>query len=146
MRGLNKVILVGNIGNDIELKPLNNNSAVVNLNIATTDEWRDKTTQEKREKTEWHRVSLFGKVADIAASYAQKGSRVYIEGEQRTREWKDDNGQKRYTTYVHVEGFSGRFDILSNGKPKDGNAPSSPQSAPQYQEPPFDFDDDDIPF
>ena len=89
-RGVNKVILVGTIGQDVELKKLGNQNSVVNLSLATSDSWTDKQSGEKKERTEWHRVVLFGKVAEIAAEYAKKGSQVYIEGKLRTREWEKD--------------------------------------------------------
>lgn len=101
-RGVNKVILVGNLGQDPELRYMPNNTAVANLSLATSDTWKDKQTGEQRERTEWHRVVLYGKLAEVAGEYLRKGSQVYIEGELRTRKWTDQSGQERYTTEVVV--------------------------------------------
>lgn len=111
-RGVNKVILVGNLGNDPEVRYLPSGGAVANLTIATSESWRDKATGEQREKTEWHRVSLFGKLAEVAKEYLRKGSQVYIEGQLQTRKWQDQNGQDRYTTEVVVQGFNGTMQML----------------------------------
>ncbi|AVF96245.1 single-stranded DNA-binding protein [Vibrio sp. 1403] len=173
-RGINKVILVGNLGNDPEIRYMPNGGAVANITIATSDSWRDKATGEQREKTEWHRVVLFGKLAEVAGEYLRKGSQVYIEGQLQTRKWQDQSGQDRYSTEVVVQGFNGVMQMLGGrgqggGAPMGGqqqqqggwgqpqqpaqqqyNAPQQQQQAPQqpqqqYNEPPMDFDDD-IPF
>ncbi|QXM18771.1 single-stranded DNA-binding protein [Vibrio phage ST2-1pr] len=165
-RGVNKVILVGNLGDDPEVRYMPSGGAVANMTIATSESWRDKATGEKREKTEWHRVSVFGKKAEVAGEYLRKGSQVYIEGQLQTRKWQDQNGQDRYTTEVVVQGFNGVMQMLGSrpnnphqggwGQPQQpaaqqpspqrGPAQSQPQQAqPQYNEPPMDFDDD-IPF
>jgi single-strand DNA-binding protein len=173
-RGVNKVILVGNLGVDPEIRYMPNGGAVANITIATSESWRDKTTGEQREKTEWHRVALFGKLAEVAGEYLRKGSQVYIEGQLQTRKWQDQSGQDRYTTEVVVQGYNGIMQMLGGrsggqgsatdheqggasnwGKPNQPAAQSRPQSAPaaqapkqappQYNEPPMDFDDD-IPF
>ena len=144
-RGVNKVILVGTIGQDPEVKFLTNGNAVCNLSIATSEQWKDKQTGEKKEKTEWHRVVMFGKVAEIAGEYCRKGSQVYIEGKLETREWEKD-GVKRYTTEIKVD-MQGTMQLLG-GKPADGgNAATKPQqqSRPQ-QTPAVDPDEDLIPF
>lgn len=155
-RGVNKVILVGTCGQDPDVRYLPNGNAVTNLSLATSEQWTDKQTGQKVEKTEWHRVSLFGKVAEIAGEYLGKGSQVYIEGKLQTREWEKD-GIKRYTTEVVVD-MQGTLQLLG-GRPQgdqqgQGNQPSSqhPTGVPiQKQQPPqaapdVDSFDDDIPF
>ncbi|MDF4592304.1 single-stranded DNA-binding protein [Vibrio parahaemolyticus] len=173
-RGINKVILVGNLGNDPEIRYMPNGGVVANITIATSESWRDKATGEQREKTEWHRVVLFGKLAEVAGEYLRKGSQVYVEGQLQTRKWQDQSGQDRYSTEVVVQGFNGVMQMLGGraqgGAPAMGgqqqqqggwgqpqqpaqqqyNAPQQQQQAPQqpqqqYNEPPMDFDDD-IPF
>ncbi|MDF5280337.1 single-stranded DNA-binding protein [Vibrio parahaemolyticus] len=173
-RGINKVILVGNLGNDPEIRYMPNGGAVANITIATSESWRDKATGEQREKTEWHRVVLFGKLAEVAGEYLRKGSQVYVEGQLQTRKWQDQSGQDRYSTEVVVQGFNGVMQMLGGraqgGAPAMGgqqqqqggwgqpqqpaqqqyNVPQQQQQAPQqpqqqYNEPPMDFDDD-IPF
>jgi single-strand DNA-binding protein len=99
-RGVNKVILVGNLGADPETRAMPSGSSVANLRIATSESWRDKTSGEQQERTEWHRVALFGRLAEIASEYLRKGSQVYIEGSLRTRKWQDKQGQERYTTEI----------------------------------------------
>lgn len=101
-RGVNKVILVGNLGQDPEVRYMPNGGAVANMTLATSESWRDKQTGETKEKTEWHRVVLFGKLAEVAGEYLKKGSQVYIEGALQTRKWTDQGGQERYTTEVVV--------------------------------------------
>lgn len=120
-RGINKVILVGNLGNDPEIRYMPNGGAVANITIATSESWRDKATGEQREKTEWHRVALFGKLAEVAGEYLRKGSQVYVEGQLQTRKWQDQNGQDRYTTEVVVQGFNGVMQML--GGRAQGGAP-----------------------
>lgn len=163
-RGVNKVILVGTCGQDPETRYLPSGNAVTNLSLATSEQWTDKQTGQKVEKTEWHRVSLFGKVAEIAGEYLRKGSQVYIEGKLQTREWEKD-GIKRYTTEVVVD-INGQMQLLdSRGQGgSEGMAPRPQQSrpaAPQQQQqyaqqpapaqqpqqmPDYDSFDDDIPF
>ncbi|MHB8252451.1 MAG: single-stranded DNA-binding protein [Acidiferrobacter sp.] len=99
-RGINKVILVGNLGKDPEIRYVPNGGAVANLNIATSESWKDKTTGEKQERTEWHRVVFFGKLAEIANEYLKKGAQIYVEGRLQTRKWQDKGGQDRYTTEI----------------------------------------------
>ncbi len=168
-RGVNKVILVGTCGQDPEVRYLPNGNAVTNLSLATSEQWTDKQTGQKVERTEWHRVSMFGKVAEIAGEYLRKGSQVYIEGKLQTREWEKD-GIKRYTTEIIVD-MQGTMQLLG-GRPQnqDGGAPRDsynqapqaprqqaprPQQAPQrpapqqpapQPAPDFDSFDDDIPF
>ncbi|EOX4939990.1 single-stranded DNA-binding protein [Vibrio alginolyticus] len=155
-RGINKVILVGNLGSDPEIRYLPNGGAVANITIATSETWCDKATGENREQTEWHRVVLFSKLAEIAGEFLRKGSQVYIEGQLQTRKWKDQQGQDRYSTEVVVQGFNGMMQMLGNnragGQQQQGGQPQQPQQQggwnqfqQQYGEPPMDFDDD-IPF
>ena len=106
MAGINKVILVGNLGAKPEVKYASNGNAITNLSVATSESWTDKNTGQKQEKTEWHRVSLFGKLAEIAGQYLDKGSKVYVEGKLQTRKWQDKSGADRYTTEVVVSGFN----------------------------------------
>ena len=144
-RGINKCIIVGNLGNDPEIKYMPSGGAVANITVATSESWRDKATGEQREKTEWHRVAIFGKLAEVAGEYLRKGSQVYIEGQLQTRKWQDQSGQDRYTTEVVVQGFNSVMQMLG-GKPDNQGQQRAPQQAqPQYNEPPMDFDDD-IPF
>jgi single-strand DNA-binding protein len=130
-RGVNKVILVGNLGNDPEIRYMPGGAAVANITIATSDSWRDKATGEQREKTEWHRVALFGKLAEVAGEYLRKGSQVYIEGQLQTRKWQDQSGQDRYTTEVVVQGFNGVMQMLGGraqgGAPAQGGMPQPQQ-------------------
>ncbi|MEZ8697806.1 single-stranded DNA-binding protein [Vibrio lentus] len=124
-RGVNKVILVGNLGNDPEIRYMPNGGAVANITIATSESWRDKATGEQREKTEWHRVALFGKLAEVAGEYLRKGSQVYIEGQLQTRKWQDQSGQDRYTTEVVVQGFNGVMQMLG-GRAQGGAQGGAP--------------------
>ncbi len=131
MAGINKVILVGNLGAKPEIKYASNGNAISNLSVATSESWTDKNTGQKQERTEWHRVSLFGKVAEIAGQYLDKGSKVYVEGKLQTRKWQDQSGQDRYTTEVVISGFSGTLQMLD--RRDDSNSPMQPQSQPQSQ-------------
>ena len=160
-RGVNKVILVGTCGQDPEVRYLPNGNAVTNLSLATSEQWNDKQSGQKVERTEWHRVSLFGKVAEIAGEYLRKGSQCYIEGKLQTREWEKD-GIKRYTTEIIVD-INGTMQLLGGrpqGQQQGGDqhyqaghqqTPRQPprrapdQPAPQ-PEPDFDNFDDDLPF
>lgn len=156
-KGVNKVILVGNLGQDPEVRYLPNGGAVANMTLATSESWRDKQTGEQKEQTEWHRVVLFGKLAEVAGEYLRKGSQVYIEGQLRTRKWQDQSGQDRYTTEINVPQIGGVMQMLggrqggeqSGGQPeqrKPQQQRQQQQRAPQASnEPPMDFDDD-IPF
>lgn len=112
-RGINKVILVGYLGQDPEVRRMPSGNPVTNITIATSESWRDKQTEEQKEKTEWHRVVIFGKLAEVAEKYLRKGSQVYIEGSLQTRKWTDQNGQDRYTTEVIV-GVTGSMQMLGN--------------------------------
>ena len=123
-RGVNKVIIVGTLGNDPEVKYSASGSAIANLSVATSEQWKDKQTGEKKEQTEWHRVVIFGKLAEVAGEYLRKGSQVYIEGQLRTRKWTDQSGQDRYTTEVVVN-VGGTMQMLGGrhggGAPAGGN-------------------------
>ena len=125
MRGVNRVTLVGTCGQDPEVRYLPNGNAVTNLSLATSEQWTDKQTGQKVEQTEWHRVVLFGKVAEIAGEYLSKGSRVYIEGKLKTREWEKD-GIKRYTTEIVVD-MQGTLQLL-DAKPAEQRAQGPQQS------------------
>ncbi|MBF4249610.1 single-stranded DNA-binding protein [Vibrio anguillarum] len=125
-RGVNKVILVGHLGADVEVRYMPNGSAVVNITIATSESWRDKATGEDREKTEWHRVALFGKIAEVAGEYLHKGSQVYIEGQLQTRKWQDQSGQDQYTTEVVVQGFNGVMQMLGGKRQEGWGQPQQP--------------------
>ncbi|EIS48655.1 single-stranded DNA-binding protein, partial [Yersinia pestis PY-60] len=127
-RGVNKVILVGNLGQDPEVRYMPNGGAVANITLATSESWRDKQTGEQKEKTEWHRVVLFGKLAEVAGEYLRKGSQVYIEGALQTRKWQDQSGQERYTTEVVVN-VGGTMQML--GGRQGGGAPAGGGAAPQ---------------
>ncbi len=131
MAGINKVILVGNLGQDVELKYTSDGRAVTTLSVATSESWTDKNTGQKVDKTEWHQVSLFGKLAEIAGQYLHKGSKVYVEGNLRTRKWQDQTGADRYTTGIVVSGFNGTLQMLDRRDNADmDGAPQPQQSAP----------------
>ncbi|MBT8073335.1 MAG: single-stranded DNA-binding protein [Xanthomonadales bacterium] len=156
-KGINKVIVVGNLGKDPEMKYTASGAAIANITVATTDSWNDKQTGEKVEKTEWHRVVAFQRLAEIMGEYLKKGSQVYIEGRLQTRKWQDQNGQDRYTTEVVANdmqmlgsrggeagsrpsaggGGGGGGGFRNNPPAQQGNAPSNSDN---------DFADDDIPF
>lgn len=118
-RGINKVILIGNLGQDPEVRYMPSGGAVTNITMATSDTWRDKQTGEQKERTEWHRVVFMGKLAEVAGEYLKKGSQVYVEGKLQTRKWQDQGGQERYTTEVLVDSFTGVMQMLG-GKPQEG--------------------------
>ena len=110
--GINKVILVGNLGQDPEIRYTADGRPIANFSIATSESWKDKNSGEKREKTEWHRVVVFGKLAEICGEYLSKGRQVYIEGKLQTRKWQGQDGQDRYTTEVVIDGFNGTMQML----------------------------------
>jgi single-strand DNA-binding protein len=118
MSGINKVILIGNLGAKPELKYSSSNVAITNLSVATSESWTDKNTGQKQEKTEWHRVSVFGKLAEVISKYCDKGSKVYIEGKLQTRKYQDKSGADRYTTEIVVSGFNGVIQMLGPVKIK----------------------------
>ena len=152
-RGVNKVILIGNLGQDPEVKYMPNGNAVANVTIATSESWKDKNTGESVDKTEWHRVVFFRRLAEIVGEYLKKGSKVYIEGKLQTRKWQDKNGKDNWTTEIIANemqmldsrgGGSSDFNQSQGG----GQQQSAPQSAPSQAAPaPANNDfDDDIPF
>ena len=156
-RGINKVILVGNVGNDPEVRYMPNGNAVANISVATSDSWKDKNTGEQQERTEWHRVVFFNRLAEIVEQYVRKGSKLYVEGRLQTRSWEQD-GVKRYSTEI----VANEMQMLDSrgGQQNDANfgqqqAPAAPQSQPsaagggsaqQGGGSNFDTFDDDIPF
>lgn len=169
-KGINKVIILGNLGGDPEVKYMPNGDAVANITVATSETWKDKGTGQQQERTEWHRIVAFRKLAEIMGEYLRKGSQVYIEGKLQTRKWQDQNGQDRWTTEIVAEDMQmlgGRGNGGQQGGQQQGAAPQQGgyQPAPQQQgghqaqpqttgpqggkvnpqEPPIDFDDD-IPF
>lgn len=133
-RGVNKVILVGNLGQDPEIRYMPNGGAVANITLATSESWRDKQTGENREVTEWHRVVLFGKLAEVAGEYLRKGSQIYIEGQLRTRKWQDQSGQDKYTTEVVVN-VGGTLQMLG-GRPQNSGQQQYSGNGGQPQQPP----------
>lgn len=133
-RGINKVILIGSLGNDPDVKHLSNTNCVANISLATNDSWKDKTTGEVKTKTEWHRVVLFGKVAEIAEQYLTKGSQVYIEGKLQTKKWTDQNGQERYSTDIVVD-MMGQLQMLG-GKQALQDSTTQNQAPPPAIKPP----------
>ncbi|ECX3441488.1 single-stranded DNA-binding protein SSB2 [Salmonella enterica subsp. enterica serovar Rubislaw] len=134
-RGVNKVILVGNLGQDPEVRYMPNGGAVANLTLATSESWRDKADGEMREHTEWHRVVVFGKLAEIASEYLRKGAQVYIEGQLRTRKWTDQSGQDKYTTEV-VVGQNGTMQMLGRRDSQSQQGGQQFRGQPQPQTPP----------
>ncbi len=167
-RGVNKVILIGNIGKDPETRYSAGGGAITNITLATSENWKDKQTGENQERTEWHRVVFFGRLGEIAGEYLKKGSKVYVEGSLRTRKWQDQAGQDRYTTEIVAnemqmldgrgaggESFGGggsNYGESSQGAPRNqgGAGQGTRSNVPRQQEqaPPASFDqfDDDIPF
>lgn len=156
MASVNKVILIGNLGRDPEVRYAPSGDAIANVTLATTETWKDKNG-EKQEKTEWHRVSFFGKTAEVVGQYLKKGSQVYVEGRIQTRKWTDKEGQERYTTEIVADkmqmlgGRSGSASMDSsdsgeNRRPAARPASSSNNSQPQSGGPSFDDLEDDIPF
>ena len=167
MAGVNKVIIVGHLGNDPEIRTMPNGDAVANISVATSESWNDRNTGERREVTEWHRIVFYRRQAEICGEYLRKGSQVYVEGRLKTRKWQDQNGQDRYTTEIQGDvmqmlgarnqagGYSGDMGSApqpsyqarqtNNGGSYQSSRPAPQQAAPQA-EPPMDGFDDDIPF
>ncbi|GAA4650667.1 hypothetical protein GCM10023116_29500 [Kistimonas scapharcae] len=142
-RSLNKVQLIGNLGDKPEVRYTPNGSAVATISIATSESYKDKQTGNKVEKTEWHRVVIFGKLAEIAQEYLHKGSKVFVEGKLQTRKWQDQQGQDRYTTEI-VVGLNGQMIMLDSANQQASN--NQRQQAPQQQQGDFDQFSDDIPY
>lgn len=163
--GINKCIILGRVGNDPEIRYSASGSAIANLSVATSEQWNDKATGEKKEQTEWHRVVIFGKLAEVAGEYLRKGSQVYVEGKLRTRKWTDQSGVEKYTTEIVLQPMNGVMQMIGGKSSDNGNQqsqqrqqsgsnqqsgwgkpqqPSNTSKSPA-NEPPMDFDDD-IPF
>jgi len=150
-RGINKVILIGNLGNDPEIRNTSNGNTITNISIATAESWKDKATGDKKEKTEWHRIVFFGRLAEIAGEYLTKGSQVYTEGKVQTRKWQDKGGQDRYSTEIvanEMQMLGSQNVILEDNEsnqrprpPKPGHDRTEPTNDPMT-----DYDFDDVPF
>ena len=154
---VNKVILVGNLGRDPEVRTFQNGGKVVNLRIATSERWRDRNSGENRERTEWHSVAIFNEqLAKVAEQYLRKGSKVYLEGQLETRKWQDQGGQERYTTEIVLRPFRGELHMLDGrgegggygGEPSDPGYDSEPRGGQDQRRPApaAQIDDDEIPF
>lgn len=162
-RGVNKVILLGNLGQDPEVRYMPNGNAVTNVTLATSETWKDRESGQQNERTEWHRVVFFGKLAEIAGQYLKKGAKIYVEGALRTRKWQGQDGHDRYTTEIVVD-INGQMQMLDT-RSADGGQQEAPQQRQQPQSPPGynpskqgvsepkqkqggfdDFEDSDIPF
>jgi single-strand DNA-binding protein len=154
MASVNKVILIGNLGADPEIRYAPSGDAICNIRLATTDSWKDKATGEKKEATEWHRVVFFSRLAEIAGQYLKKGSQIYVEGSLRTRKWQDKDGQDRYTTEIRGDEMKmlGSRQGMGEAPPRESYSPNKPAAAPQNNARPaststgFGDMDDDIPF
>jgi single-strand binding protein len=140
MAGINKVIIVGHLGNDPEMRSMPNGEAVANISVATSEAWTDKNTGERREVTEWHRIVFYRKLAEICGQYLKKGAQVYIEGRLRTRKWQDQNGQDRYTTEIQ-----GDVVQMLGTRPQSADGANNSQPMPQQDASANAFDDS-IPF
>lgn len=161
-KGINKVILIGNLGQDPETRYAPSGTAITNINLATSDTWKDKQSGQMQERTEWHRVIFFNRLAEVAGEYLRKGSKVYLEGRLQTRKWQDQNGQDRYTTEIvanEMQMLDSRGDSMGGGQnyaqsnagqsaprpaPSQGSGQQGPSSPPPA--PDMDSFDDDIPF
>lgn len=149
-KGINKVIIIGNLGKDPDIRYMPNGQAVANISVATSESWKDKNTGEQQKKTEWHRVVFFRRLAEIVGEYLKKGSKIYVEGKLQTRKWQDNQGQDRYTTEIIANEMQMLDTRNSNQSPNGGQsgsyqAPPVQQNAQQETETHPDFDDD-IPF
>ncbi len=150
MASVNKVIVVGNLGKDPETRFLPDGKAVCSFSVATTDKWKDKATGEAKEATEWHRISTFGRLAEICGEYLKKGSQVYIEGKLRTRKWQDKEGQDRYTTEIVADTMQmlGSRGGMGGGDTREPREPAATSESRPAKKPAGQFQDmdDDIPF
>ncbi|GJM04531.1 MAG: single-stranded DNA-binding protein [marine bacterium B5-7] len=153
-RGVNKVILVGNLGNDPDIRYTAGGAAVANISLATAESWKDKNSGEQQERTEWHRIVFFGRLAEIVGEYLRKGSQVYVEGRLQTRKWQDKEGHDRYTTEIVANemqmlgsksGGSANYESAPQSTQNQNYAPAESQAAPASPTASDDFDDD-IPF
>ena len=153
-RGINKVILIGNLGNDPDVRYTSGGSPIANISLATSESWRDKETGDQQERTEWHRIVFFGRLAEIVSEYLRKGSKVYVEGRLQTRKWQDRDGNDRYTTEIVANemqmldgrGGAGEESVRPSGQARrqaGANAPAQQENAPADG---GEFVDDDIPF
>ena len=140
MASVNKVILVGNLGRDPEVRYTSSGTAVANVTLATTDQWSDQASGERKERTEWHRLVIWGKQAEVAGEYLRKGKQIFVEGSLQTREWTDRENQKRYTTEIRVRNFQ----ML--GRRDDAPAAEPAEAAPAVAEGGAGYDEDDVPF
>ena len=145
MASLNKAILIVNLGKDPDVRYSPDGSAITNITLATTESWKDKSG-EKQEKTEWHRVAFFGKLAEIAGEYLKKGSQVYVEGRIQTRKWQDKDGQDRYTTEIVADKMQMLGSRTNSFEVSDAPSESKPPQRPSQKKGGFDDMDDDIPF
>jgi single-strand DNA-binding protein len=151
-RGVNKVTLIGNLGNDPEVRYSGNGNAVANVSLATAESWRDKDSGEQQERTEWHRVVFFGRLAEIVSEYLHKGSQIYVEGRLQTNKWQDKEGNDRYTTQIvanEMQMLGGRGGTSNNKEPapeSDDTVDSSPKKSQPIAKSPADDFDEDIPF
>lgn len=148
---INKVILVGNLGRDPEVRMTQEGTKIVNLSVATSEQWKDRDTQERKERTEWHRVVIFNeRLADVADKYLRKGSKIYVEGQLQTRKWTDQNGQEKYTTEIVISRFRGEITMLDTvrGPNANGEEPLGIQNniLRESSLPSLGDIDDDIPF
>ena len=142
-RGINKVIVVGNLGADPDSRTMPSGNAVTNISVATSESWNDKETGEKQEKTEWHRVVFFGRLAEIASDYLKKGSQVYVEGKLQTRKWEDKEGNERWTTEIVANQMQMLGERMSQSTSNQGNVTKQNTSSNEFVDEEFD---DDIPF
>jgi single-strand DNA-binding protein len=149
-RGVNKVILIGNLGRDPEVRYMPSGGAVCNLRLATSETWKDKNTGEQQERTEWHQVVMFRRLAEIAGEYLKKGSRIYVEGKLQTRKWQDQQGQDRYTTEIvadEMQMLDSRSGGTSDFQPRQADEGGRQRQQPPTQSEPMDSSfEDDIPF
>lgn len=141
MAGINKVIIVGHLGNDPEMRSMPNGEAVANISVATSESWTDKATGERKEVTEWHRIVLYRRLAEIAGQYLHKGSQVYVEGRLKTRKWQDNNGQDRYTTEIQGDNLQ----MLGSSQGAQTPSAAAQKTTPAQPNQPAEFDDN-IPF
>ena len=146
MAGINKVILIGNLGAKPELKYSSGGVGITNLSLATSESWMDKSTGQKQEKTEWHRISVFGKLAEVITKYCDKGSKVYVEGKLQTRKYQDKSGADRYTTEIVVGSFSGVIQMLDSVKVKPDDISPDKQLVTPIEPVPAEAWADEVPF
>ena len=144
MSGVNKVILIGNLGRDPEIRSTQDGTKIANLSLATSESWKDKNTGERKERSEWHRVVIFGPLAEIAEKYLRKGSKVYLEGQLQTRKWTDQSGQDKYTTEVVLQRYRGELVMLDSKPEGAGERAAEPPNDRGRQGPHEGGGDDDL--